>query len=1063
MIARRHAFKICVCFLAFACTATAQEQQARRILDAAGVKGGLMVHLGCGDGKLTAALHTSDRLLVCGLDADANNVAAARKYIDSLGLYGKVTAEQYDGKDLPYGDNMVNLIVVDAGAAPSPGEIERVLVPKGKLVVRSGLTLECKGLERVGEFGGWTQYVKPWPADIDQWTHFLHDASGNAVSKDKRVRNPRHTQWHAEPRFARDHDSLASLSAMTSSDGRLFYIYDEGTVSIIHRPPHWKLIARDAFNGKLLWKRDIPTWMTHLYNFRAGPAQIPRRLVSVGERVYTTLGWDAPVVKLDAATGRTLHTYAGTKGAEEIVFHNGTLLVATGNTDRHIKYSDRCIGYWQRVDTDVPTPRIAIIACDAASGRQLWKIDGGDIGHLMPLSLCALGKGVFYLDDKQLHCLDAATGKQRWASPFQPPAEGIYMRDYAPTVVAYRDVVLVLTWKSLVAYAIDNGRRLWKQKGAIGFASPGDLFAIGQDIWTFPMLKGVVMPPRSDLINNGQTADGIHRSQYWLTIPRSDFINNGQTGVGIDIHSGKIVEEMPFQRTQHHHRCYRDKATEDYFLIGHSGIQVVNRRTKQSVTHRWVRGECGYGIMPANGYIYVPPDGCQCYFDAKINGFFALSDKNSWDAVNVVSALRKGPAYGTIENIKSKIENQSDWPTYRADPARSGSVATNLSREPMRRWDVAVGETLTAPVVAAGRVYLADKDACTVYCLDAASGKTRWKFFADGPVDSPPTISASRCTFGSFDGSVYCLDAETGNLAWRFKTSKIERRIGWDNRLASPLLIHGSVLVLDNTVYFAAGYSSNLDGGIRLYGLDLQTAKLLHFTKIASGHWGNDGQYGYLSDVLTCDGGTIGMRVLGFDKTLNRKSRPALQTHTSFLDSSWFHREQWRYRQNQGKLIVFNDNGSVSVDNIYTGLKQRRKVTNTDQTGSKWNQVGHLHQKYTRYLKEDWFPVGTDLVSKGHRNWRTHEDLQPRAMALAGDKLCVAGWIDGVAIELKTGLAKDPTNPDPHAAVLQILSGNDGKRTFECRLPSEPVFDGLAAADGGFYITCKNGHVLCFR
>ena len=64
------------------------------------------------------------------------------------------------------------------------------------------------------------------------------------------------------------------MSAMTTSDGRVFYIYDEGPVSVIHQPADWKLIARDAFNGKLLWKREIPTWMTHLYNFRAGPGPV---------------------------------------------------------------------------------------------------------------------------------------------------------------------------------------------------------------------------------------------------------------------------------------------------------------------------------------------------------------------------------------------------------------------------------------------------------------------------------------------------------------------------------------------------------------------------------------------------------------------------------------------------------------------------------------------------------------------------------------------------------------------------------------------------------------------
>ena len=46
------------------------DEEARRILDATGIKGGLIVHLGCGDGKLTAALHVNDGCLVHGLDAD---------------------------------------------------------------------------------------------------------------------------------------------------------------------------------------------------------------------------------------------------------------------------------------------------------------------------------------------------------------------------------------------------------------------------------------------------------------------------------------------------------------------------------------------------------------------------------------------------------------------------------------------------------------------------------------------------------------------------------------------------------------------------------------------------------------------------------------------------------------------------------------------------------------------------------------------------------------------------------------------------------------------------------
>jgi 2-polyprenyl-3-methyl-5-hydroxy-6-metoxy-1,4-benzoquinol methylase len=53
------------------------DQKAMWILGATGVKGGLVVHIGCGDGKLTAALHAGDNYLVHGLDQDATDITAS--------------------------------------------------------------------------------------------------------------------------------------------------------------------------------------------------------------------------------------------------------------------------------------------------------------------------------------------------------------------------------------------------------------------------------------------------------------------------------------------------------------------------------------------------------------------------------------------------------------------------------------------------------------------------------------------------------------------------------------------------------------------------------------------------------------------------------------------------------------------------------------------------------------------------------------------------------------------------------------------------------------------------
>ena len=49
--------------------------------------------------------------------------------------------------------------------------------------------------------------------------------------------------------------------------------------------------------------------------------------MAVGDRVYVTLGFHAPLSALDAATGQTLRVYPDTEGTEEILCHKGVLLL----------------------------------------------------------------------------------------------------------------------------------------------------------------------------------------------------------------------------------------------------------------------------------------------------------------------------------------------------------------------------------------------------------------------------------------------------------------------------------------------------------------------------------------------------------------------------------------------------------------------------------------------------------------------------------------------------------------------------------------------------------------
>jgi len=175
------------------------DDRAAEILDATGVKGGLVVHVGCGDGKLTAALRANDSYLVHGLDADAENVDAAREHIRSLGLYGNVSVDRLRGSRLPYDDNLVNLVVIrDAGSGIRDEEILRVLAPGGV----------CFFLNRQSGIGN-RKLVKPWPAGLDQWTHWDHGPDRNPVSEDVFVGPPRRMQWMDGPAWAKSTGGLA--------------------------------------------------------------------------------------------------------------------------------------------------------------------------------------------------------------------------------------------------------------------------------------------------------------------------------------------------------------------------------------------------------------------------------------------------------------------------------------------------------------------------------------------------------------------------------------------------------------------------------------------------------------------------------------------------------------------------------------------------------------------------------------------------------------------------------------------------------------------------------------
>jgi len=1034
-----------------------ESRLAERIIGNAGVKGGLIVHIGCGDGKLTAALRAGQAYVVHGLDADQANVDKARAHIRSLGLYGDVSVGRLEGSSLPYADDLVNLVVSRNLGDVSMDEVMRVLCPNGVALIRAG--------------GRLTKIVKPWPDEIGEWTHYLQDASNNAVAADTRVGSPRRLKWTCGPLWSRDHEFNSSLCAMVSGKGRLFYVFDEGLpgVTAASLGEKWTLIARDAFNCKLLWKRPLTQWGSDQWKKRAlrsVPMTIPRRIVAQGDRLFITLGYNSPVSVLDAATGKVLTTYEDTDGAEEIRCIEEILVLRKG--------------------------RNILAAIDTETGRKLWEVTG----RIQQFSWAAQNGRIFYQDGAKVLCLRAGDGEELWSSQGQSPAS---------MLVACDGRVLLSRKQQLEALSAKTGESIWAVN-----VRPGrnELFVANEKLW------------------------------HW----------QGNGIVGRDLDTGELTERLDTSDVftpGHHFRCYQSKATENFIITPNRGAEFISVTGEANTQNDWLRGPCRYGIMPGNGLLYVGPNPCFCYPGVKLLGFNALAPVAAVPMPKLSSEKRliRGSAYERAARlVTSGRLSIHDWPTYRHDPRRTGAASCDVPSGVATQWRVRLEGKLTPPVLSADRLYVAAKNEHTLYAFGAQDGSRLWNYTAAGRIDSPATVYGGLVLFGSADGCVYCLRASDGQLVWRFRAAPCDQQIVAFGQLESPWRVHGSILVKDGVAYCTAGRSTYLDGGIRLFGLDPATGKVMHETCLDT--WSRTridaenkpfipGYHieGALSDVLVSEGDYIYLGQYKLDLRLveqkvpyimpdldnkvvamdlmnqpftegmesqakyekvqhdwqwrvhkkmmddynkkyggtsmgDRRMGPHISSTSGFLDDSWFNRTFWMYSTSwpgyyighrgakTGQLLVVGARRTFAVQ----GYPSRNLQSPQFNPGGKGyllladeNDNEPVLSDYTRGI-----PKGIGFTRNEPPAWFKWVPVRIRAMVLAGDHLFVAGPPDVV----------DPDDPmaafeGRSGAVLRACSAADGSTLAEQKLDAPPVFDGLIAASGRLYMSLEDGTVLC--
>jgi len=1087
------------------CAATAWAGPADEVLRATGTTGGLVVCIGCGDGSLLADLAARPGFVVQGLDTSAENVAKARETLAAKGLLGRASARTFDGKTLPYRDDLVNLIVAEADCAVPREEILRVLAPNGTAWL------------------GGTKTVKPRPADLDEWTHYQHDPQGTMVSRDERVGPPRGIQWLADPKWLRNHDFMSSLHAMVSASGRVFYVLDEGLRQHIFLPARWRLIARDAASGVLLWKRNLKDWHPNNWPLKSGPGQFPRRLVAVGDRVFVTFGQTEPLSALDAATGRTLRTYDGTKATEEILYEGGVLYLLVNPGRKPIDYRAQGTSYREIARANngwawkSEAPPASVTAVEAESGRTLWK----HADRVVPLTLTLSADSVFYANGRGVVALDRRTGRPRWTS--DGPAVKTVPTGGTMRAVYADGVLLVAQGINVTAFSAEDGRRLWTERLLhSSHHCPNDLFVIDGLVWS---------------ANTGTAQRG------------------GTHLKAIDLHTGEVKKDFRAKNPPvfpMHPRCYPSRATTRYLITNGMGAEFYRIGAEVLQPFNYIRGSCIYGLMPANGLLYKPPDSCACYYQSKLEYLCALTTTSGLPTAEAESPrLEKGPAYGAVGG-PAAVPGPDSWPMYRADPERSGWARAPVPDALRPAWTADLGGRLTQPVVADGRVFVASVHRHTLFALDAGTGRILWTFRAGGRIDSAPTVAGGAVYFGSADGQIYALRAADGALAWCYRAAPADRQMVARDQVESVWPVHGSVLLAGGRLWAVAGRNLFFDGGLRLVGLDPKTGRRLTETVMDEKDpaTGRNLQslivHKYMpvanADILSSDGLRLYMQEQNFDLAGRRlglaptritappnvpRGRPHLFCQTGLLDDLWFHRSYWIYGTDCGegwadyaktrnyfpcgRLLVFNDRRVFGYRSEPLGNMLLPRTTYKLYAADKPAAPAPAEARATRIDPPPSAPTKAvpqaaskadprapkaakgekkraAAPAKGRRTGRqprrpaytTHwavetPGLLVQAMVLAGDRLWIAGppdlaeeakmlgYLPGARDDLNRQLAEQEAAwLGRRGGLLRAVATDDGTQRAEFRLPTIPVFDGMSAAGGRLFLSLIDGNVVCF-
>ncbi|MFZ5831367.1 MAG: PQQ-binding-like beta-propeller repeat protein [Planctomycetota bacterium] len=796
-------------FLTAGSLQAAAVSEAEAILDLVGRPAGLVHLAGCGKGDLAIALlEANETLCVHGQDADYGKVQTARERADEKGFFGKrVWFDQGDFNRLLPVTNSCDLVIitglVENDLTPALAqEITRILHPwYGTALLAGSVTDDqlldwgrafsapAKAEPRLSQIAARRFLVikKAALEGADNWTHFWHGPDNNAVSTDTVYCLPETVQWTGKP-----YDGTR-IDLPIVADGRLFML-----------------------------------WNGHLLDMTFGEAVLP------GEEVTLKLkGWETVFEGVwEEQRGPLLEARASGSGVRlwskrmspamwlqtarsVVVASQGRLLVGDGGTLIEL---DQATGKELR-RVDMKCEEIKWIA---AAGEYVCVLGGSDFNRF-PKRMRRLEENVvpFRSSGMRLTVLDRESLAMRWQELRDAERDAFDPR--SPAIAANR--LFICTERGRAeAYEIKNGRRLWEKDTGIEHGM--EVGFLWDRVSRHPVsgyaVAGLYILAASDLKQCAVLSQEDGRPLWELPRGAGPYapIPLGFMGLvwfnknGLDPLTGR---ESRREEAVSVGGCGHVTAAPQG-IIGLSGLcwDAIKDRAVSTLPGK---SACGSGQFVANGLIWRIANGCDHIPE--------------WRGFNV-----RGPAETNlppagprlVRGVPPAIQGgeATGWTTYRANAARSSSVAVPIAEDAGLLWSVSpfaraaqnipdggvlLGATIApVPPVTSGNTVVVGCQDGAIEALDLRSGQRLWRARTGGRIQSSLTIWEDRVFAGSADGFVYAFALDDGRELWRLRVAPEAGRIMLFDQLGSRWPVLGTPMVVNGRLLALAGFMECLDG-----------------------------------------------------------------------------------------------------------------------------------------------------------------------------------------------------------------------------------------------------------